>query len=50
MLIAEELAHGDYSADLLSGDGSRRVGWRYGSGETAAIAALRARERYEQEQ
>jgi hypothetical protein len=52
LLVVQELtqAQPDYSADLLSGDGERRLQRRYGSGETAAEAAISARRRFEVEQ
>jgi hypothetical protein len=40
----------DYSADLLSGDGGRRLQSRYGSGASPGEAAISARRRYEVEQ
>jgi hypothetical protein len=40
----------DYSADLLSGDGERRLQRRYGSGATPAEAAISALRRFEAEQ
>jgi hypothetical protein len=52
LLVVEELTETqpDYSADLLSGDGERRLQTRYGCGATADEAALSARKRYEVEQ
>jgi hypothetical protein len=45
LLVVRELTEmqPDYSADLLSGDGDRRLQTRYGCGTTAGEAALSAR-------
>ena len=52
LLVVQELTETqpDYSADLLSGDGERRLQRRYGCGESPGGAALSARRRYEAEQ
>ena len=52
LLVVQELTETqpDYSADLLSGDGERRLQKRYGCGESSSEAALSARRRYEAEQ
>jgi hypothetical protein len=52
LLVVKELTETppDYSADLLSGDGERRIQRRYGCGASPSEAALSARRRYEVEQ
>jgi hypothetical protein len=52
LLVVEELTETqpDYSADLLSGDGERRLQRRYGWGTSPREAAFSARRRYEREQ
>ena len=52
LLVVQELpeTQPDYSADLLSSDGERRLQTRYGCGTTPGEAALSARRRYEVEQ
>ena len=52
LLVVQELTQTqpDYSADLLSDDGERRLQTRYGSGATPGEAALSALRRYEVEQ
>jgi hypothetical protein len=52
LLVVKELTktQPDYSADLLSGDGERRIQRRYGCGSSPSEAALSARRRYEVEQ
>jgi hypothetical protein len=49
--IVEDAAHGDFSADLLSGKRKRRlIKARYGSGSSREEAAQRAMHRYHVEQ
>jgi hypothetical protein len=52
LLVVQELSETqpDYSADVLSGDGERRLQTRYGCGASPSEAALSARRRYEIEQ
>jgi hypothetical protein len=52
LLVVRELTETppDYSADLLSADGERRLQKRYGCGESPSEPALSARRRYEAEQ
>jgi hypothetical protein len=52
LLVVQELTESQphYSADVLSGDGERRLQTRYGCGATPGEAALSARMRYEIEQ
>jgi hypothetical protein len=48
--VYEDKAERDWSADIVSPDGTRIVSERYGSGATAGEAALRAQRRYHVEQ
>lgn len=52
LLVVQELTETqpDYSADVLSADGERRLQTRYGYGASPGKAALSARRRYEIEQ
>jgi hypothetical protein len=49
-IVEHDKVHGDWVASLTKQRGGRVLQARYGSGPTAAAAALRAQKRHEQEQ